>query len=50
MNIGGRRGAGNRKVAREMEGVVKGDIEQEGKIGVVGKGLDRSGVRWVPMW
>lgn len=42
--------AGNRKVAREMEGVVKGDIEQEGRIGVVGKGLDRSGVRWVPMW
>jgi hypothetical protein len=32
-----------------MEGVVKGDIEQEGRIDVVGKGLDRSGVRWVPM-
>jgi hypothetical protein len=32
-----------------MEGVVKGDIEQEGRIGAVGKGLDRSGVRWVPM-
>lgn len=41
--------AGNRKVAGEMVGVVEGDIEQEGRIGVVGKGLDRSGVRWLPM-
>ena len=40
---------GNRKVAREIGGAVEGDIEQEGRIGVVGKGLDRNGVRWLAM-
>jgi hypothetical protein len=40
---------GNRKVAREIGGVVEGDIEQEGRIGVVGKGLDSNGVRWLAM-